>query len=93
MGGVLDTDLSTLRTQAQWMARLTPEQRVRRALAWSAELLAASCAAWMQSAPSGDAVAQRARLDAWIRAQHGEGVASGFAAAREAWLQRQATRG
>ena len=36
--------------------------------------------------------AQMERLDAWVHAQHGGEVVSGFAAARARWVRRQTER-
>jgi hypothetical protein len=93
---MVDTDTATLRSQALLMQRLSPDERLRRVLAWSAELLLASREHWMACSAKGDGErpvasvhARAARLEAWLRAQHGPDIAPGFAAAREAWLRRQ----
>ena len=85
---MVDSDTVLLRTQALLMQRLSPEERLRRVLGWSAELLRASFANWMRDSTDGEPCSEQ-RLDAWIRAQHGDDVAPEFAGRRAAWQRRQ----
>jgi hypothetical protein len=91
---VLDTDPETLRIQARLMQRLSPDERLHRVFAWSAELLQASRRAWLSRATSsasggrskvGPEPSKEECLEAWLRAQHGDAIAPGFAAAYAAW--------
>jgi len=93
---MVDTDTVTLRAQARLMKGLSPDERLRRVLSWSAELLQCSRQNWMGCGAARDgegaedaATSKDARLEAWLRAQHGDDIAPGFAAAREAWLRRR----
>jgi len=85
---MVDSDTVTLRTQALLMQRLSPEERLRRVLGWSMELMQASFASWMRDSTDGEPCSGQ-RLDAWIRAQHDDDVAPGFTARRAAWQRRQ----
>ena len=95
---MLDTDVAMLRKQAEFMQRLSPDQRLLWVLTWSNALLRESRMAW--SSDSGMAsstgpldrssvMSEGMDLEAWLRAQHGDAIPAGFGAAHCAWRRRQ----